>query len=74
MTKLTPSQMEALSIIASKRPFEPSWSELTGVNGTSLWALERRGLVTWARYADGLHFSVTDAGRAALSIEQGETP
>ena len=68
--KLTPAMLHGLSVLASLRHEATAGAlQRDGVNSTALWALERRERVTWTRYANGIHFAITDAGRAALNQE-----
>lgn len=61
--KLSEPQRDALRVIREWGGREGTYLP-SGRQQNTMTALERRGLVTWVRHAQG--FALTDAGRAVL--------
>ncbi len=71
ITGLTGSQLRALAYLASGRKLRTGYMGTMGhgIAGSTLAALERRGLVTSHFMAtfNVTHYEITDAGRAAVA-------
>jgi hypothetical protein len=71
---VTPAQVSALQQLSTRPHMStgPGSAGLHGVSGSTLMALERRGLVVveYIAITCTTYYSLTDAGRAALSEAQ----